>query len=144
MVRIHLDPLIVLRWMDLGYERFEIEHPGDSPNAARFGDQGHYEIGNIHIVPQRVNAAEQAWIKPRPCEFCGNLFRPKRDKRKYCSRRCCGSAVREQQIAAGINANVGLVHGTRNCYTYHRCRCEKCREANRESVRRQRSQAKSA
>lgn len=48
-----------LEWSIPRYEEFFRHHPNLSPNAARFADAGHYEIGNIHIVSQQENLAER-------------------------------------------------------------------------------------
>lgn len=43
-------------WAVPEYEKFLAAHPDESPAAARRGDRGHYEIGNIEIVTVSVNA----------------------------------------------------------------------------------------
>ncbi len=48
-----------LAWAIPRYEAFDREFPGESPNAGRQDDCGHYEIGNIRIIPHRQNRAEQ-------------------------------------------------------------------------------------
>lgn len=39
-----------LAWAVPRYEEFDQRHPGQSPAAARKGDAGHYELGNIEII----------------------------------------------------------------------------------------------
>lgn len=46
-----------LGWAVPEYERFTAANPDASPNAARKGDLGHYEIGNIEIVSAAANRA---------------------------------------------------------------------------------------
>lgn len=48
-----------LAWAIPEYGRFNLDHPNESPNASRRGDAGHYEIGNIEVIPKKVNRARQ-------------------------------------------------------------------------------------
>lgn len=48
-----------LEWAIPRYDRFNQLYPNLSPNVSRFGDSGHYEIGNLKIVPLVVNRADQ-------------------------------------------------------------------------------------
>lgn len=48
-----------LAWAVPEYGRFNQDHPNESPNASRRGDAGHYEIGNIEVIPRKDNLAEQ-------------------------------------------------------------------------------------
>src|SRR6266700_2834582 len=49
-----------LEWAVPKYEQFIIAHPGISPSAARKGDAGHYEVGNIEVISNIENRAQQA------------------------------------------------------------------------------------
>lgn len=49
-----------LEWAVPRYERFIADRPGVSPSAARKGDAGHYEIGNVEIISNIENRAQQA------------------------------------------------------------------------------------
>ena len=49
-----------LAWAVPEYKRFISDHPGQTPNAARLGDTGHYELGNIRIISLSENCAEQS------------------------------------------------------------------------------------
>jgi hypothetical protein len=46
-------------WAVPEYERFILSYPDQTPNAARFKDVGHYEIGNVRIISLSQNCAEQ-------------------------------------------------------------------------------------
>lgn len=48
-----------LEWALPHYEEFSRLHPNESPNAARFEDAGHYELGNVRIISFRENRAER-------------------------------------------------------------------------------------
>lgn len=68
-----------LEWALPRYEKFIAERPDGSPAAARKGDSGHYEIGNIQIISNLENRAQQAMpAKLRPdgkkrCSRCKEL-----------------------------------------------------------------------
>ena len=47
-----------LKWAVPEYTKFQVEHPDDTPNAARIGDMGHYELGNVRVVSRAENCAE--------------------------------------------------------------------------------------
>lgn len=49
-----------LEWSVPEYEKFDQKYPGERPNVARFGDKGHYELGNIELVTAKDNAEDQA------------------------------------------------------------------------------------
>lgn len=62
-----------LIWSLPKYRRFIKRYPHEIPNAARIGDSGHYEIGNIKIISQRQNRAEQAErasLRPNGMKAC--------------------------------------------------------------------------
>lgn len=65
-----------LTWAVPQYEDFMIQFPNTTPNASRFNDDGHYEINNIHIIPQKDNRNEmkfdcQAVDGIKICSRCG-------------------------------------------------------------------------
>lgn len=53
-----------LAWAVPEYERFAESNPNETPCVARFGDKGHYEIGNIEIISVAENNARQQHIAP--------------------------------------------------------------------------------
>jgi hypothetical protein len=59
-VRMALDEWIA--WALPKYEEFAVSHPELTPCAARVGDTGHYEIGNIRIVSTKQNRKEMRTI----------------------------------------------------------------------------------
>lgn len=96
------------------YEKFDLEFPGESPSAARAGDRGHYEIGNIRIIPMRKNREEQfdPILKPHRCHA-----RP--DGKKICSR--CLSVKTVDEFTKRSSSIDGLTYWCRVCQKeYHR------------------------
>lgn len=65
-----------LLWAIPRYARFIGRYRHLSPCAARIGDKGHYEIGNIQIISTRRNSRETNSCRydlskgERPCTFC--------------------------------------------------------------------------
>jgi hypothetical protein len=51
-----------LEWAVPEYTNFNKKYPNLSPNVSRKGDKGHYEIGNIDIVPVKVNQDNRKMI----------------------------------------------------------------------------------
>lgn len=91
-----------LAWSVPKYETFIAEHPHESPNAARVGDAGHYEIGNIEIIPHLLNRASQSM--PR-------VARP--DGMKTCSR--CEKDKPVSQFSKRAGNFDGLNYWCREC-----------------------------
>lgn len=91
-----------LEWAVPRYEKFIAEHPGVSPSAARKGDAGHYEIGNIEIISNIENRAQQA--------MPGQL-RP--DGTKRCCR--CHEIKSATDFAKNKGARDGLSHHCAPC-----------------------------
>jgi hypothetical protein len=48
-----------MSWAVPIYEKCMKEFPDDTPTVARNGDSGHYEFGNVSVVPWRKNRDEQ-------------------------------------------------------------------------------------
>lgn len=69
-----------LKWALPKYEKFIEEHPCVSPCAARFGDAGHYEIGNVRIISVEQNRSEmktEMQLRPdgtKRCSRCRKLL----------------------------------------------------------------------
>jgi hypothetical protein len=136
-----------LEWAVPQYELFDKEHPGEMPNAARNGDIGHYELGNIRVVSCSENQAEQsrrgiAQARPdgtKRCsickdikdieEFSKNKSRPDglHSNCKECQRKYSPPKPRIPKP---------IVHGTRAGYMMEAYRglphCEDCKIANKE------------
>jgi hypothetical protein len=55
-----------LDWAIPEYERCILMYPNESPSVSRLNDCGHYEIGNIEIIPMFLNRKQQK------CSFRGN------------------------------------------------------------------------
>lgn len=138
-------------WLDWAIPKYEeciAQHPEESPNVARFGDSGHYEIGNIAIVPYSKNREEQtarseSLAKPDGSKRCTSCKEMKTTGDFYASSRmldglqknckeCCrkmqgGGVVKERTLAE-------IIHGTRAGYQAERRRgmeaCEACKKAN--------------
>jgi len=81
------------------------------------------------------------------CKQCGGPIlraaaaefhsRSKGKEGPFCNRKCAGVWAQSRQ------AVVGLVHGTTNGYTYHRCRCDECKTAHTQAEKRRRETARS-
>lgn len=89
-----------LDWSIPEYEKFILENPDESPNVARNGDVGNYEIGNIRIISHTQNNKEQNHPAPImqtwTCANCGIKFERRRQgerKYRFCGRRCIGLAI---------------------------------------------------
>jgi hypothetical protein len=138
-----------LAWSLPEYEKFSIEHPEDSPNAARHGDAGHYEIGNISIVTDEYNRAErtarsESLAKEDGTKRCSKCKYVKTVDDFYNSARMldglqknCKDCCRKMQTGGVIRIKqpVEIEHGTRSGYQVERRRglvpCDACKEANR-------------
>lgn len=90
-----------LTWAVPEYERFQTANPRVMPNAARKGDSGHYELGNVRIVSRTENSADQ--------RICG--------VRADGTKRCCG--CKDYRPVAEFCKNRGRWDGL----TSH---CKKC------------------
>lgn len=71
-----------LAWAIPEYTKFLAEHPNEKPNAARVGDKGHYEIGNIRIITMTQNCEEQAGrfinaVQPNGMKRCVTCKEPR-------------------------------------------------------------------
>lgn len=91
-----------LQWSIPEYERFITRYPDLSPSAARKGDAGHYEIGNVEIISSLENRAQQA--------MPGQL-RP--DGTKRCSR--CKETKLADEFCKNRGTRDGLSHQCRPC-----------------------------
>jgi len=69
-----------LTWSLPHYKNFLKKFPNESPCAARFGDKGHYEIGNIKIISVAQNLKEHIGIlviRPDGKKLCGGCRKVK-------------------------------------------------------------------
>lgn len=55
-----------ITWALPRYTEFIANHPNESPCTARFGDKGHYEIGNIEVISMADNRKQQ--VQPAPAK----------------------------------------------------------------------------
>lgn len=53
-------------WALPRYVEFMALHPKDVPSISRFGDKGHYEIGNIGVISVTENRRQQ--VHPAPAK----------------------------------------------------------------------------
>lgn len=117
------------------YAEFIKKRPGESPCTARFGDKGHYEIGNVKVISMDENRKEA--VRPAPAKNTHGTL----SSYRYCRCELCKEAWRKHgeqyRRSRGIKPRkpVGPTHGTRNAYTYHKCRCKACMKANRDYAR---------
>lgn len=111
------------------------------------GDKSNNVLSNLELIsPERHTAQHKAEIPTaivyKTCEKCGKLYIRRRGQsnevpsrrhhRSFCSRRCSGafSGLRRN----GNDTQATLVkHGTKTRYSYYKCRCALCREANRKA-----------
>lgn len=93
-----------LTWCLPRYRRLLRRFPHESPAAARIGDAGHYEIGNIKIILQIANRREQRTRL---------LLRP--DGMKLCQR--CETVKPKAAFAKNRSRPDGLQHECRPCRT---------------------------
>ena len=91
-------------WAVPAYEKFILENPGVSPAAARNGDQGHYEIGNISIISVQQNASQQK-------HNCKNPLLP--DGTKRCSQ--CDRLLDKSHFPRASKSRDGLDTWCREC-----------------------------
>lgn len=107
------------------------------------GDKTNDDPSNLEVVTGEEN--RRRWSEAHPgrkvelqCPQCEKTFQRRKGQEQavkskgkskdYCSRKCSREA----------NPKVGrkllpeeIPHGTKNCYSYHKCRCDLCKEANR-------------
>ena len=65
------------------------------------------------------------------CDYCGLPFKRRKGQdveakgynKSYCSRSCAS-------LGASIDRQIIIRHGTKTAYSYHKCRCTMCRDAN--------------
>ncbi len=83
-----------LMWAVPKYEEFNNTYPDESPNVARLGDRGHYEIGNIEITTADKNRGSQVRKQyPIAHGTVGGYYKEKRRNLPVCD--LCQTAVRE-------------------------------------------------
>jgi hypothetical protein len=139
-----------LQWAVPEYEKFQNDNPGVTPNAARIGDLGHYELGNIRIISQTQNCEEQEGryinaVQENGMKRCSTCKKPKpvemfsKNKNRWDGLASdCKDCVREyhQKNSNGPRKLFEIQHGTRSGYLAEARRgiphCEDCRRANRE------------
>lgn len=90
-----------LAWSVPKYETFIAKNPGVRPSVSRFGDKGHYEIGNIDIIP---------WIKNRQ-----QMAMPgqAKDGKKRCSK--CRETKPIVEFGKNRTHKDGYAHHCRSC-----------------------------
>lgn len=93
-----------MTWAVPRYEEFNLLHSDVSPAVSRYGDMGHYEIGNMEIISQAENASRQK----RDTTY---LLRP--DGNKLCSK-CLAVHSKEKFSKASRNRD-GLATWCRQC-----------------------------
>lgn len=91
-----------LEWAVPQYIAFLAEHPDLTPCAARNGDAGHYELGNIRIISTIQNRAEVRTIL---------LVRD--DGTKLCG--ACREVKPAEEFARNRSRPDGLAHECRSC-----------------------------
>lgn len=79
-----------LAWAIPEYEKFQMAFPEERPCAARRGDVGHYEIGNIDIISVRENGR----MSPR---------RLWRQLKPDGTKRCTGCCIHKMADEFGVN-----------------------------------------
>jgi hypothetical protein len=83
-----------LAWAVPKYEEFNQNHPNESPNVARIGDKGHYEIGNIELVTAKKNRESQVMTTtPLVHGTMGGYYKEKRWGLEICE--LCRTVFRE-------------------------------------------------
>lgn len=95
-----------LEWAVPRYEDFIKKNPSISPNVSRFGDKGHYEIGNIEIISGAENKARQQYV--------GSI---RLNGLKNCAR--CKEWKSESSFGKRTKASDGLDHWCRSCCRKH-------------------------
>jgi len=139
-----------LKWAIPEYEKFQKENPDVTPNAARIGDSGHYELGNIRIVSQMQNCAEQSGryrnaLQEDGTKRCSTCKKPQpvamfsKNKSRWDGLASdCKDCVRKYQKKnnGGPRKLLEIQHGTRSGYLAEARRglrhCDGCTRANRE------------
>ena len=144
-----------LDWSVPQYELFDMEHPGEIPNAARNGDKGHYEIGNIRIIPVSENQAEQACrgigqVRPDGTKRC-SICKEVKDTDYFCKNKSrldgfhtnCKECQRKYSPKSKLREDKLITHGTRAGYMMESYRniphCDACKLANTEYAKKLRN-----
>lgn len=115
------------------------------------GDKSDDRIENLQILSWKDNI--QKSVKPIKvvelvCDNCKKTFvrqarTVKSSAKKYtsvtCSRSCIYELMAKEPIAVA-KTKKPIPHGTKSGYSYHKCRCDLCRDYNTKSVAARRSQ----
>lgn len=115
-------------------------------------------LENLEIISRKDHSSHHAKEKELytgVCSECQKSFvKDARDVRgnlkkgkvgPFCSRECAGRYSQKQQSAfrGGTNDNPETwIHGKLTTYEYRKCRCNLCKEAKRDTVRKQRENRK--
>lgn len=112
-------------------------------------DKDNFHPDNLEVLQSQTEHAKrhsghQTMVAGVCCE-CGQVFvRRKGNDRamKFCGYRCNGKAQRRAQLENGTGPfkEVVIIHGSKVAYSYHRCRCDICREANTDRARKYRAE----
>lgn len=78
------------------------------------------------------------------CPMCEESFerllsRTKRSERLFCSRSC---NMRFNRLSGAVNPRASATHGSSSMYGYHGCRCDRCKEGQRDRARARRLKQK--
>lgn len=95
-------------------------------------------IENLQILTQKENT-RKSFLKCKNviCPTCKKEFFQPRVIRIYCSKKCARQNPIELENKK-VKEYLGikqLPHGTKNCYSYHKCRCVLCTEAHRLAIK---------
>ena len=149
-----------LQWAVPEYEKFQRDNPGVTPNAARIGDAGHYELGNIRIISQTQNCEEQAGkyinaVQENGTKRCSSCKTPRpvemfsKNKSRWDGlasdcKDCVNKYIKQMRekkepIESGKKE---IPHGTYSGYkaeTYRKMQhCDECKKANAEYLKEKR------
>ena len=149
-----------LKWAVPQYKKWLAEHPNETPNAARIGDKGHYELGNVRIISQRENCYEQSGrfisrVMPDGTKRCSGCKLPRpvdmfsKNKTRWDGlsshcKECVSGYAKKRRLKRGPvkSKRQEIRHGTHAGYTAETYRkiphCEACKKANAEYARQKR------
>lgn len=95
-VRVSLDQW--MEWAVPKYDEFLLNNPEGKPSVSRFGDKGHYEIGNIEIIDFKKNLQLQKSIKNMielKCPFCYKIFHKARNHTHLIKKNTCTTCSKQ-------------------------------------------------
>lgn len=132
---IHVHSLIAEYKYGRNLEKMEVVHHKDEDKFNYHPDNLEIKINSEHISYHERNKV--VGFLHFVCPNCTSKFKRRKGKfYRFCSRRCNGLHQRSIQLESCIPTE--LVHGKAVTYSYHKCRCDECRNGNKLRTRERR------